>query len=76
MLKLDQDEYMEAVAVMANALANAEDRGVKTFTARAGIMFEALIEVFDVCPPDPGPSDVQEMLGRIHEYNRKRLGAK
>jgi hypothetical protein len=76
MLKLDQDEYMEAVAVMANALANAEDRGVKTFTARAGIMFEALIEVFDVYPPDPGPSDVDAMFERIRQYNRERFGAK
>jgi hypothetical protein len=77
MLKLDQDQFMEAVAQMADALAVAEiDQGLRTRTGRAMVMLEALGAVCDVTTVDPGPQlELDEMLDRIRDYN-KTLGAK
>jgi hypothetical protein len=78
MLKLDHENYAEATAIMANALVQADDRGIKTYTARAGLMLEALGEVFDVEVVDPGPHDFEASLdaamAKIREHH-EALGA-
>lgn len=87
MLRLDDEQYIEATERLAKALERAEDAGLRTFHGRAGVMLVALGNDFDVSPMDV-PNDVAEgnvwpddhsalifnFIDRTVEHNRN-LGA-
>lgn len=61
MLRLDYEQYDEAVAKMAIALQRAEDAEMRTMTGRAMVMLEALGADFDVSAMDDREDTVTDV---------------
>ena len=57
MNRLNGDEYVDAAAELAKGLAEADNLGLVTYSARAMVALEHLCKVFDVSAMDPGPDE-------------------